>query len=51
VTQPPRTLFDVGAQLERTAFAWVRTALALAVAGVLLARFAIDTGLPLLSPK
>jgi Domain of unknown function (DUF202) len=49
VTQPPRTL--VGAQPERTTLAWVRTDMALAVAGALLARFAINTGLPLLSPN
>ena len=45
---PPRTLFDVGAQLERTTLAWVRTALAFAAVGALLARFATATDLPLL---
>jgi uncharacterized membrane protein YidH (DUF202 family) len=48
VRRPPRTVFDVGAQLERTTLAWVRTALAITAAGALLARFAINTGQPLL---
>ena len=48
MTQPPRTLFDAGAQLERTTLAWMRTALALTVVGALLARFATNTDLPLL---
>jgi uncharacterized membrane protein YidH (DUF202 family) len=41
-------LFDLGAQLERTTLAWLRTALALTAAGALVARFAVISGLPLL---
>lgn len=48
MTHPPRTLFDVGAQLERTTLAWVRTALGFAAAGAVVARFADTTNLPLL---
>ena len=39
-------LFDLGAQLERTTLAWLRTALALTAAGALIARFGAVSGLP-----
>ena len=42
------SLFDLGAQLERTTLAWLRTALALTAAGALIARFAVISGLPVL---
>jgi putative membrane protein len=45
----PKTIFDVGAQLERTALAWLRTALALTAAGALLARLATHAGVPALA--
>jgi uncharacterized membrane protein YidH (DUF202 family) len=48
MTQPPRTLFDSGAQLERTTLAWVRTALALTAIGALLIRVGTNSGLSLL---
>jgi putative membrane protein len=48
VKRPPRTLFDTGAQLERTTLAWVRTALGFAAAGAVVARFAETTSRPLL---
>ena len=40
------SLFDLGAQLERTTLAWMRTALALTAAGALVARFAVNSGVP-----
>ena len=40
------SLFDLGAQLERTTLAWLRTALALTAAGALIARFAVISGVP-----
>lgn len=46
MTSPRRSLFDLGAQLERTALAWLRTALALTVAGALVVRFAMLSGVP-----
>ena len=43
MTRPER-VFDEGLQHERTALAWERTAIAVMVAGVLLARYAASTG-------
>ncbi len=40
------SLFDLGAQLERTTLAWLRTALALTAAGALIARFAVHSAVP-----
>ena len=40
------SLFDLGAQLERTTLAWLRTALALTAAGALILRFAVNSGVP-----
>ena len=42
-TSRPDKVFDVGLQHERTALAWERTAIAVMVAGVLLARYAAQT--------
>lgn len=39
----PERVFDEGLQHERTALAWERTAIAVMVAGVLLARYAAST--------
>lgn len=39
----PERIFDPGLQHERTALAWERTAIAVMVAGVLLARFTAET--------
>lgn len=39
-------VFDVGAQLERTTLAWIRTALALTAAGGLTTRCATRTAAP-----
>ena len=40
----PAQVFDTGVQHERTALAWERTAIAIMVNGVLLARYAADDG-------
>jgi uncharacterized membrane protein YidH (DUF202 family) len=40
----PERVFDEGLQHERTALAWERTAISVMVAGVLLARYAANTG-------
>ena len=37
----PHTIADVGAQLERTSLAWIRTALALTALGALICRSAL----------
>ena len=37
----PHTIADVGAQLERTSLAWIRTALALTAVGALIGRSAL----------
>jgi uncharacterized membrane protein YidH (DUF202 family) len=39
----PHQVFDPGLQHERTALAWERTAIAVMIAGVLLARYAAET--------
>ncbi len=39
----PREVFDRGLQHERTSLAWERTAIAMMVAGVLLARYAAQS--------
>lgn len=39
----PEQVFDTGLQHERTALAWERTAIAVMVAGVLLARYSAET--------
>jgi uncharacterized membrane protein YidH (DUF202 family) len=41
----PTERFDVGLQHERTALAWERTAVAMMVAGVIMARYAASDGL------
>jgi uncharacterized membrane protein YidH (DUF202 family) len=49
VRSTPDTVFDVGAQLERTSLAWVRTALAFTAVGALIGRFANSTAAPALA--
>jgi uncharacterized membrane protein YidH (DUF202 family) len=39
-------IFDLGAQLERTTLAWMRTALGLTALGVLIGRFSVDAAVP-----
>jgi putative membrane protein len=46
MTPFPPTVFDLGAQLERTSLAWMRTALALAAVGALLGRSAVRVSTP-----
>lgn len=46
-TAPPEHSFDEGLQHERTALAWERTAIAMMVAGALMARWAAEDAAPL----
>lgn len=44
----PRALFDVGAQAERTALAWQRTALGVVAVGALSVRWSVAEDFPVL---
>jgi uncharacterized membrane protein YidH (DUF202 family) len=41
VGDPPATLFDVGAQAERTAMAWQRTGISVMISGALVVRWSV----------
>lgn len=48
VRSDPRELFDVGAQAERTALAWQRTALGVMAVGALSVRWSVTEDFPVL---